>query len=187
MCTPTLEGKGGKLVYLLEENQNVFCFFKIILANNCLTTFFILDAKKAFFARDWAVFWRVVLKKGICTFQVHKLVLFKYLRPNWITIHFFSLLFIFFVVSKKGWIVEWWWFFFSNHFSFHIFTTVFFSVAVMGFFWLLKIHLISFQLISFLSFCFFGVVQSLFTKLCTTEIMNAMRWWNAFLNFCFFF
>jgi len=66
--------------------------------------------------------------------------------------------------------------FFSNHFSFHIFTTVFFSVAVMGFFWLLKIHLISFQLISFLSFCFFGVVQSLFTKLCTTEIMNAMRW-----------
>ena len=141
--------------------------------------------KDIFFARDWAVFWRVVLKKGICTFQVHKLVLFKYLRPNWITIHFFSLLFNFFVVSKKGWIVEWWWFFFKSFFISY-FHNCFFSVAVMGFFWLLKIHLISFQLISFLSFCFFGVVQSLFTKLCTTEIMNAMRWWNAFLIFCFF-
>ena len=151
-----------------------------------MTTFLFWMQKRHFFARDWAVFWRVVLKKGICTFQVHKLVLFKYLRPNWITIHFFSLLFIFFVVSKKGWIVEWWWFFFQIIFHFIFSQLFFFSVAVMGFFWLLKIHLISFQLISFLSFCFFGVVQSLFTKLCTTEIMNAMRWWNAFLNFCFF-
>ena len=105
--------------------------------------------KGIFFARDWAVFWRVVLKKGICTFQVHKLVLFKYLRPNWITIHFFSLLFNFFVVSKKGWIVEWWWFFFSNHFSFHIFTTVFFSgsdgffLAVENSFNLISINFIS--------------------------------------------
>ena len=102
MCTPTLEGKGGKLVYLLEENQNVFCFFKIILANNCLTTFLFWMQKRHFFARDWAVFWRVVLKKGICTFQVHKLVLFKYLRPNWITIHFFSLLFNFLWYQKRA-------------------------------------------------------------------------------------
>jgi len=26
MCTPTLEGRGGKLVYLLEEKQNVLVF-----------------------------------------------------------------------------------------------------------------------------------------------------------------
>ena len=125
-----------------------FCFFKIILANNCLTTFLFWMQKRHFFARDWAVFWRVVLKKGICTFQVHKLVLFKYLRPNWITIHFCSLLFNFFVVSKKGWIVEWWWSF-SNHFSFHIFTTGFFSgsdgffLAVENSFNLISINFIS--------------------------------------------
>ena len=102
MCTPILEGKGGKLVYLLEENQNVFCFFKIILANNCLTTFLFWMQKRHFFARDWAVFWRVVLKKGICTFQVHKLVLFKYLRPNWITIHFFHYYSIFLWYQKRA-------------------------------------------------------------------------------------
>ena len=176
MCTPTLEGKGSKLVYLLEENQNVFCFFKIILANNCLTTFLFWMQKRHFFARDWAVFWRVVLKKGICTFQVHKLVLFKYLRPNWITIHFFFIIIQFFLwYQKRAGLLNDDDFFFQIIFHF-IFSQLFFSVAVMGFFWLLKIHLISFQLISFLSFCFFGVVQSLFTKLCTTEIMNAMRW-----------
>ena len=57
--------------------------------------------KGIFFARDWAVFWRVVLKKGICTFQVHKLVLFKYLRPNWITIHFFFHYYSFFLWYQK--------------------------------------------------------------------------------------
>ena len=79
----------GKLVYLLEENQNVFVFSKSFWPIIVWQLFYFGCKKGIFFARDWAVFWRVVLKKGICTFQVHKLVLFKYLRPNWITIHFF--------------------------------------------------------------------------------------------------
>ena len=165
----------------------MFLFFKIILAHNCLTTFLFWMQKRHFLREIGQCFGELYLKKGYVLFKYINLFFLSIWDQTGLLFIFFSLLFIFFVVSKKGWIVEWWWFFFQIIFHFIFSQLFFFSVAVMGFFWLLKIHLISFQLISFLSFCFFGVVQSLFTKLCTTEIMNAMRWWNAFLNFCFFF
>ena len=94
--------KGVSQYTYWRKTKMFFCFFKIILANNCLTTFLFWMQKRHFFARDWAVFWRVVLKKGICTFQVHKLVLFKYLRPNWITIHFFHYYSIFLWYQKRA-------------------------------------------------------------------------------------
>ena len=150
-----------------------------------MTTFFILDAKKAFLFREIGqCFGELYLKKGYVLFKYINLFFLSIWDQTGLLFIFFHYYSIFLWYQKRAGLLNddn----FFSNHFSFHIFTTGFFSVAVMGFFWLLKIHLISFQLISFLSFCFFGVVQSLFTKLCTTEIMNAMRWWNAFLNFCF--
>ena len=114
---------------------------------------FYFGCKKGIFLREIGqCFGELYLKKVY--------VLFKYINLFFLSIwdqtgllFIFFIIIQFFVVSKKGWIVEWWWFFFQIIFHF-IFSQLFFSVAVMGFFWLLKIHLISFQLISFLSFCF---------------------------------
>ena len=109
-------------------------------------------------------FWELYLIKRICTFQVHILVYFKYVRPNLIII--FSL-FSFCGIKKRAGLLFWWFFFLSLFF----FTTVF-SGQCLG-----CSGCCSFNSSAF--FCFVFGVQSLFTKLCTTEIMNAIRWWNA--------
>lgn len=163
----------------------MFCFFKIILANNCLTTFLFWMQKRHFLREIGQCFGELYLKKGHVLFKYINLFFLSIWDQTGLLFIFFHYYSIFLRYQKRAGLLNDDDFFFQIIFHF-IFSQLFFSVAVMGFFWLLKIHLISFQLISFLSFCFFGVVQSLFTKLCTTEIMNAMRWWNAFLNFCFF-
>jgi len=147
---------------------------------------FYFGCKKGIFLREIGqCFGELYLKKGYVLFKYINLFFLSIWDQTGLLFIFFSLLFNFLWYQKRAGLLNDDDFFFQIIFHF-IFSQLFFSVAVMGFFWLLKIHLISFQLISFLSFCFFGVVQSLFTKLCTTEIMNAMRWWNAFSNFRFF-
>ena len=167
-------------------------FFKIILANNCLTTFLFWMQKRHLFLREIGqCFGELYLKKGYVLFKYINLFFLSMWDQTWLLFIFFSLLFIFLRYQKRAGLLNDDDFFFQIIFHF-IFSQLFFSVAVIGvcFFWLfeISIHLISIQLISFLSFlCFFGVVQSLFTKLCTTEIMNAIRWWNALIFFCLFF
>jgi len=91
------------------------------------------------------------------TYLVH----FKYLRPNLIIIIIFSL-FSFLWYQKKGWIVV-----LMSFFSFSFFSQLF----SVGSVWVALAVIASI----YQQFLFFGV-QSLFTKLCTTEIMNAIRW-----------
>ena len=127
MCTPILEGKGGKLVYLLEENQNVFLFFSKSFWPIIVWQLFYFGCKKGIFLREIGqCFGELYLKKGY--------VLFKYINLFFLSIwDQTGLLFIFFIIIqffcgiKKGldcWMMM---IFFSNHFSFHIFTTGFFS------------------------------------------------------------
>ena len=59
-------------------------------------------------------FWELYLIKRICTFQVHILVYFKYVRPNLIII--FSL-FSFCGIKKRAGLLFWWFFFLSLFFS----------------------------------------------------------------------
>jgi len=153
-----------------------------------LTTFLFWMQKRHFLREIGQCFGELYLKKGYVLFKYINLFFLSMWDQTWLLFIFFHYYSIFFVVSKKGWIVERWWFFFSNHFSFHIFTTVFFSGSDRGLFFLAvwNFNSFNFNQFHFLVLLFLGVVQSLFTKLCTTEIMNAMRWWNALLNFCFF-
>lgn len=148
MCTRTLEGKGGKLVYLLEENQNGFSsksFWPIIVWQ-----LFLFWMQKRHFLREIGqCFGELYLKKGYVLFKYINLFFLSMWDQTWLLfIFFFSLLFIFLWYQKRaGLLNDDDDFFFQIIFHFIFSQLVFFSVAVIGvcFFWLLKIHLISIQ------------------------------------------
>jgi len=101
--------------------MSLFCFFAHF--GNIVWQLFY--AKKACL-RDWAVFWRVVLKSYVL-FKYISCSFFKYVRPN--LIYFFIIFCFCFALwyQKRAGLLD----------DFFFFTTVFFSVAVFGFFWLL--------------------------------------------------
>ena len=108
----TLGGhKGGQLV--MEEIPKMI-FFSIFILEILFDNFF--DAKRHI-CEIGQCFWELYLIKRICTFQVHILVYFKYVRPNLIII-FFIIFFLWY--QKKGWIVV-----LMNFFSFSFFSQLF--------------------------------------------------------------
>ena len=112
-------------------------FFKIILANNCLTTFLFWMQKRHLFLREIGqCFGELYLKKGYVLFKYINLFFLSMWDQTWLLFIFFSLLFIFLWYQKRAGLLNDDDFFFSNHFSFHIFTTVFFSGSDRGLFFL---------------------------------------------------
>jgi len=134
MCTPKLEGKRGKLVYLLEENQNGFfskSFWPIIVWQ-----LFYFGCKKGIFLREIGqCFGELYLKKGYVLFKYINLFFLSMWDQTWLLFIFFFIIIHFFLwYQKRAGLLNDDDFFFSNHFSFHIFTTVFFSGSDRVFF-----------------------------------------------------
>jgi len=124
-----------------------------------LTTFLFWMQKRHFLREIGQCFGELYLKKGYVLFKYINLFFLSMWDQTWLLFIFFFIIIQFFLwYQKRAGLLNYDDFFLQIIFHF-IFSQLVFSVAVIGvcFFWLfeISIHLISIQLISFLSFCFF--------------------------------